>query len=92
MKIYVLFIHHKETYPGQHAPEAHVVCDEYILEQNPTWLEEAVDKHLSLLAGSIDSHAVVAIEVDQDAIVAALNPEPTVVKGDIVSPPESCND
>lgn len=38
MILYVLFGQRQETYPGQHAPEALDILDEYGYEENGAWL------------------------------------------------------
>ena len=45
MKIYVLFGQQKEDYPGQYAPEALEVMDEYAWEDNSTWLLEKLSEY-----------------------------------------------
>jgi hypothetical protein len=45
MILFVIFGQRKETYPGQYAPEALEVMDEYGMEDNPEWLEGKLDEH-----------------------------------------------
>lgn len=40
MFLYVLFGQRKENYPGQYAPEALEVMDEYAYHENGEWLQE----------------------------------------------------
>lgn len=44
MILYVLFGQRKCNYPGQYAPEALEVMDEFGYEENPQWLEEKKEK------------------------------------------------
>ena len=79
MILKVLFVQRKESYPGQYAPEAVAITDEFSEEENPRCFDEECIAALTNLADEICGHAVVEIEVDQDAIRRACEPRPRVV-------------
>lgn len=84
MKLHVLFIQRKESYPGQYAPEARIVWDEYSRDENPEGFDEAVEKDLAEVGrSSIIGHKVIAVEVPQDEIRSKILDTP-VVEGQIV--------
>lgn len=80
MDLHVLFIQAKESYPGQFAPEAALVIDEYSLAEDPEGFEGQVEAMLASY-GDVAAHAVVRIRVDQDKIRELL--DKPVVDGEI---------
>ena len=44
MKLYVVFAQREERYPGQYAPEAIAVADEYTNEDNPEYIKNELKK------------------------------------------------
>jgi len=40
MKLYVLFAQRVCSYPGEYAPEALEICDEYTMEVNSEWMQK----------------------------------------------------
>lgn len=45
MNLYIIFGQRIERYPGEYAPEALEVMDEYGMEENGQWLEEKLEEH-----------------------------------------------
>lgn len=45
MKLYIIFGQRIERYPGQYAPEALEVMDEYGMEENGEWLQKKLEEH-----------------------------------------------
>ena len=40
MIVYILFAQRRERYPGQYAPEAVAIMDEFAMEENGEWMSE----------------------------------------------------
>lgn len=45
MKLHILFGQRKEDYPGQYAPEALEVMDEYGYDENGEWLQNKLEEY-----------------------------------------------
>ena len=84
MNLHILFIQRKERHPGEHAPEARIVWDEFSVEENPDGFEEACAKDLKEIGNDIQAHRVIQVAVGQDEIRKLLLDAPTV-EGKIVS-------
>jgi hypothetical protein len=82
MKLFVLFGQRKGSYPGQYAPEALEVVDEYAHDENETWIQEQKDKMAD--TGEFESLAVITLEVADAEITKRLRPEMDVVKATVV--------
>ena len=70
--LHILFAQRAERYPGEYAPEALEVADEYAMEENPEWMDERVASHRA--TGEFESLAVVPVSVPYEAITAKLRP------------------
>lgn len=82
MKIHILFGHRKESYDGEHAPEALEVADEYTNEENPDWiLCKAADAEKSQEWQTVK---IVELEISQSALMSALYPKPKPILATIV--------
>ncbi len=81
MILHVLMGQRKEDYPGQYAPEALAVIDEYGHSDNPDYMAEQKAQNLST---EFESIAVIDIDVSQSAILAILRPKPKALAGAIV--------
>ena len=79
MKIYVLFGQRHENYPGELAPEALAVIDEFTHDENPQWM--AVKQETMDHVNEFVSTEVVAIDTGKDGFdeiknrLAGRNPE-----------------
>lgn len=47
MKLFVLFVQRRESFPGEIGPEAVEICDEFTMDESPTWLEKERNAYLS---------------------------------------------
>lgn len=74
MRIRMLAIQYKQTYPGEIAPNIMAVTDEYIDDENPDYFTDEVKKVLEEGGDDIASHAIVEFDVPIEQIDAALNP------------------
>lgn len=83
MKVHILFILRKESYPEEHAPEARIVWDEFSVDENPQGFEEACAKDLKEVGDDIQAHRVIPVNVPQAEIRRLLLTTPTV-QGKIV--------
>lgn len=68
MQLHVLFIQRTEDYPGQHAPEARLVWDEYSVDENPEGFEEAIASDLAKCGDDVEFSRVITLEVDHGQI------------------------
>ena len=78
MKVHILFVLRKESYPEEHAPEARIVWDEFSVDENPEGFEEAIAKDLKELGSDIQAHRVIPVRVGQDEVRRLLLTTPTV--------------
>lgn len=95
MKLHVLFTQPEETYPGQYAPVAVTVLDEYTVEKLSVGLEEAQRQEVIRLyqAGELDPEhsekfAWITVELgatEQLIRDTILQPTPTI-KGSVAIP------
>jgi hypothetical protein len=74
MKVHLLIAHHNESYPGQHAPNVMIACDEYTMDDNPTWWTENVAKEKTSIGEANATFAEIVITIDDDAMLDALYP------------------
>lgn len=74
MKIYLLVMHRREDYPGQHGPEVLAVVDQWTLDENPEWWDAEVARQKSLVGGDAAAWTVVTAVLDQDELMRALYP------------------
>ena len=72
LELHVIFGQSKESYPGEHAPEALDVADEFTMEENPEWLEGRLQEHQKNT--SLEAVAVVRVTVPLRPILQALRP------------------
>jgi hypothetical protein len=80
MILRVLFIQRQDSYPGQHAPEAVEIADEYTDDDSPEFLQ----KKLKEQTGSdIENAQIIDIEVDQARIMSILRPQNPPIAGTI---------
>lgn len=87
MVVYILFGQRKESYEGQHAPEALSVMDEYSYDENPNYMtaqKEEADKsdefvstdifQVDLGDGAVDALRKHLLEFPRLANATSLNP------------------
>lgn len=84
MHLHVWFIQRKERYPGQYAPEARLVADEFTMEESPEYLSEAIEKEKKLIGDDIAGDAVVVLDVHQQSIRNRCLRASSVLRVDIV--------
>lgn len=72
MKLHILFVQHRQNYPGELAPEALIVWDQNAVEDNPDGFEEAVRQELAGYSNALESHRVVIVHVPEEKILQAL--------------------
>lgn len=70
--LYVILGQRKEHYPGEYAPEALDVADEYTMGENPEWLLERLQDHRKV--SGWEAVEVVRIAVPLDPIMQVLRP------------------
>lgn len=85
MKVHLLIGHYKTLYAGQYAPNVFLACDEYILEDNPTWWPENVAKEKAKCGDEIQAWAEIVVEVDDEKMLDALYPSRHVIPAPVVS-------
>jgi len=82
VKLHILFGQRVQSYPGQYAPEAIAIMDEWAEEENPDWLveqKEAVDA-----SNDFEVTEIITVEVSLDAIRARLNPQHEAIAGKVI--------
>lgn len=72
MKLYILFGQRIERYPGEYAPEALEVMDEYGMEESPEYLDDKMKEFSK--TEEFESLAIVPLAVDQSSIMKILRP------------------
>lgn len=70
MKLHILVGQRHCSHPGQYAPEALAVADEYTMEEDPKWLEEIKMENLE----EFDALTIMIFSVKDEFITAALYP------------------
>lgn len=78
MKVRMLFVQYKEAYPGEYGPAVLASVDEFTDSDNPAYFTEECKKQLASVEGGIESHAVITVDVSDDAIERILRPAGTV--------------
>lgn len=73
-KLYVLFAQRRCSYPGEYAPEALEVMDEWGYDENGAWLTTQMEKYKKE-DSMLENLAIVALEIDYDKVSAILNPQ-----------------
>ena len=85
MRVTLLVLHRRESYPGQYSPEVMSVVDEVTLEENPDWGTEEVERQQNSVGGDASAWAQVSVELSTDQLMAALYPQPVVLDTTIVA-------
>ena len=70
MKIHILFGLRKQSYPGQYAPEALEVMDEYAMDDNLDYLKDKSEEYKK--SDEFQSLRIFEIKVDQNRILDVL--------------------
>jgi hypothetical protein len=83
MKLHVIFGQRKCTYPGEYAPEALDIMDEYGMDENPKWFEERMAEHVN--NADFSAVAEVVIDVPDYEIDRRLFPARGPVQGVVVN-------
>lgn len=81
MKLHVIIAQRKESYEGEHGPEALEAATEHDVDENPEWL--AGKLHLAKSASYYESVEIVTIEVSYAQIMNILRPK-NGIRGEIV--------
>ena len=71
-ELHIIFGQRKESYPGEHAPEALDIADECTMDENPEWLLERQGYHQK--DPSFESVKIVKIVVPLESIMSILRP------------------
>lgn len=74
VSLYVLFAQRRCSYPGEHAPEALEIMDEFGYDDNGTWLHEKLAEHKKN-DSTLERLEIVKVEIDYDKIISILNPD-----------------
>lgn len=74
----ILALHRIESYPGESLPELLVIADQSTLEENPEWFDGEVKKVKESVGSDAAAWAVLDIELDEAAVMAALYPRHVV--------------
>lgn len=80
MRLKLLALHRKESYPGQYAPEIVSVADEVCLDENPAWWEEEVEKWKRSVGDEASAWAELDVDIDRKAVDRALYPQSVTIK------------
>jgi len=81
-----LLVHHMEgNYPGEYLPEIATATDEGVLEANPEWWADEIERQKDD-SGRDQAWAEVDIEVNEDDLMSILYPNHTPLKVTIVRP------
>lgn len=83
MKLFVLFAQRKERYPGEFAPEAMAVMDEFGMDEIPEYMDQKIAE--AKKNDDLESVVLIPMEVDRDAIMALLRPV-ALIKAEVLSP------
>jgi hypothetical protein len=74
VRIELLVLHRKESYPGELAPEIVDVVDEYSLDEYPQGWADRVAEHKREIGNEASAWALVATSIEVDDLMAALYP------------------
>lgn len=81
MQLLVVMAQRKENYKGQYAPEALAVMTEYGHDENPDYLSEVLAE--SRECDEFAAVELVRLDVDDDALMAALFPQRNAIKATV---------
>lgn len=84
-QLYIIFALRKESYEGQHAPEALEIMDEWAYEGNPEWLNKKLAEYQK--DDEFTKVELVTVNVSQDGLEKIMRPKNELV-GKIDSLPE----
>ena len=83
MKFHILIGQRKCSYPGQYAPEALEVADEYTMDENPEWMGEKREEFG--MTDEFDALTVMVVFVHDDFVTEALYPpKQPAIDGEVV--------
>lgn len=80
MNLHILFAQRRQSYDGEHAPEALLCWTEFDVDENPDGFDEAVAE--AQKAPDFTAFRVILVKVDGDKIDRLLN-RPPVIQGEI---------
>jgi len=83
MIFHILIGQRKCSYPGQYAPEALEIADEYTTSDNPGWMIEKNEYYDR--SKEFDALAIIVVHVPGNDIKRALYPKPSVIDGKVIS-------
>lgn len=78
MKVHLLALHRKERYDGEFAPEVVAVCDEWTMDENPSWWPEEIQRQQDAVGNDAVAWAQVTIDLPVNDLLSALYPNPQV--------------
>lgn len=84
MRVRLLVGHYCESYPGQHAPTVFGAVDEFVLDENPDWWDQHVAAEKTKAGDEVAAWAEVSLEVDTEALFAALHPEHRAIPATLI--------
>lgn len=82
VELRIVFVQPWCSYPGEYAPTAMHVADQFTLDANPKFVEEAVRREQSN-SGNV-AVSVVRVDIPMSVVQKSLNPPPVRVEGEIV--------
>jgi hypothetical protein len=85
MKVNLLIMHYKEKYDGQYMPNVVLACDEFIMDENPSWWSENVAKEKAKVGNEAAAWAEIVVEVDSEAMLDALYPSRKTLAAPVVA-------
>lgn len=77
VSLYVLFGQRKGSHPGEYAPEALEVMDEFGYDDNGVWLHEKLE-HYKKTESTIKRLEIIKIKIDYEQIRKIMSPNHTV--------------
>lgn len=83
MKLHILFGQRKQSYDGEHAPEALVCWTEYDRDENPDGFDKACEEAEAKYGPEFSAFRIIDVEVDGDKLDRLLNGRPKI-KGEVL--------
>lgn len=80
MRIELLILQRKESYPGELRPEIVSLVDEVTQDENPDWWPEEIEKQKRSMEDEAERWVIVSTEIPDAEIARALYPEVTLSK------------
>ena len=81
MRLYIIFGLRKESYEGQHAPEALEVMDEYSYEENAEWLNNKLSSYKA--EDEFMNVEIVTVNISHDKLDKIMRKQDNEIEGEI---------